>query len=104
MQDTLDQLDIYCSNLTYYVLVIERVQVRTGPGNPGKPSKILETLKIPGNPWNFLKALSYNLLKKYIREVVHFIDFVTSSNPDFRLSNHFKSSFCVRNHCFTVNT
>ena len=39
-----------------------------GPGNPGKPWKIFEALEIPG------KALESRriLLKKYIRQMVHF--------------------------------
>ena len=34
--------------------------------------------------------------------MVHFVDFITSSNGDFRFSYHYKTSFCVRNHCLLL--
>ena len=34
--------------------------------------------------------------------MVHFVDFITSNNLDRRFSYHFKTSFCVRNHCLIL--
>ena len=73
-----------------------------------KPGKIFESLETPG------KALEFFLLspgkshrtslKKKIHEMVHFVDFITctSDNQDCRFWYHFKTSFCVRNHCIVL--
>ena len=34
--------------------------------------------------------------------MVHFVDFITSNSRDCRFSYHFKTSFCVRNHCLVL--
>ena len=58
-------------------------RVRTGPGNPGKPWKIYEALKIPGKTLEFFllsPGKSQNFIEKICSEVVHFVDFITSNN------------------------
>ena len=75
------------------MVVIHRV--RTAPGNPGKPWKIIEALE---KPWDFfikLWKISQNFIEKLIREMGHFVDFNTSNNRDCRFSCHFKTSVCV---------
>ena len=80
-------------------LRLSQVRVRTDPGNPGKPWKPMEK---PRNffikPWK----ISQNFIEKKNRELVDFVDFITSKNRDCRILYHFKTSFCVRNHCLVL--
>ena len=61
-----------------------------------KPRKIFESLETPG-----IFLLSP---EKKIHETVNFVDFTTctSDNQDCRFWYHFKTSFCVRNHCIVL--
>ena len=84
-------------------------RVRTGPENPEKPWKIFEALEIPGKPWKspgiFLLSRGKShrtLLKKLIREMVRFVDFITSSYRNCRFSYQLKTSFCVSKHCLVL--
>ena len=73
------------------------------------PGKFFEALEIPEKPWKspgiFLLSRGKShrtLLKKLIREMVHFVDFITSSNRDCRFSYQLKTSFCVSKHCLVL--
>ena len=73
--------------------------------NPGKFLKPWKSLETPEKGLEFFikpRKISQNFIEKTIREIVHFVDFITSNNRDCRFSYHFKTLFCVRNYCLVL--
>ena len=84
----------------YYPGFVRALEILENPGKSLKPWKPLE------KPWKFFLLIPgkscRTLLKKLIHEMVHFVNFITNNNRDCRFSYHFKTSFCVRNHCLVL--